>query len=79
LMKTRIRSTHLHDNDGKSDIHLFPFFAEGGSIDWKQTMELLRKQPGQYPLVLELRETPEFPVPQSLETVRQIFDKLETI
>jgi len=79
LMKSRIRSTHLHDNDGASDDHVFPFFGEGGSIDWKQAMELLRKQPVQCPLVLELRESPDFPVPQSMETVRQIFDKLETI
>ena len=56
LMKERIRSTHIHDNDGEHDIHLFPFLAEGGSIDWKQTMKLLRSRPGQYPMMLELRE-----------------------
>ena len=48
-MKGRIRSTHLHDNNGKEDSHLFPFFAEGGTIDWKKTMELLRRGPEQYP------------------------------
>ena len=36
-MKTRIRSTHIHDNDGKEDKHLFPFVAEGGTIDWTQS------------------------------------------
>jgi sugar phosphate isomerase/epimerase len=56
LMKDRIRSTHIHDNDGTNDIHLFPFLAEGGSIDWKRTMKLLRSRPGQYPMMLELRE-----------------------
>ncbi|MEZ5354597.1 MAG: sugar phosphate isomerase/epimerase family protein [Bryobacteraceae bacterium] len=54
-MKDRIRSTHLHDNDGESDTHGFPG-AGGGTIDWKRTMELLRSRPGQYPLLLEPRE-----------------------
>ena len=41
-------------------------------------MELLRSQPDQYPLLLELREVPELPLPQSLEMVKQIFEKLES-
>lgn len=77
IMKNRIRSTHLHDNNGTDDSHLFPFFAEGGTIDWKRTMELLRSQPGQYPLLLELREVPEHPFPQCLEIVKQVFERLE--
>src|SRR5262245_39149483 len=75
LMKDRIRSTHIHDNDGTNDVHLFPFLAEGGTIDWKNAMENLRSRPDQYPLLLELRERPEFPNP--LESVAQVFDKLE--
>ena len=42
LMKSRVRSTHVHDNDGKDDSHLFPLVAEGGTIDWPRTMDLLR-------------------------------------
>ena len=57
-MKTRIRSTHIHDNDGKEDKHLFPFVAEGGTIDWAQTVRLLASRPEQYPLLLELKEAP---------------------
>jgi sugar phosphate isomerase/epimerase len=79
ILKGRIRSTHLHDNNGKEDSHLFPFFSEGGTIDWKNTMELLRTGGGQFPLLLELRDPPELPFPQSLEMVKQIFEKLETI
>jgi sugar phosphate isomerase/epimerase len=79
ILKSRIRSTHLHDNNGKDDSHLFPFFSEGGTIDWKATMELLRSGGSQYPLLLELRELPEFPFPQALEMVKQIFEKLESI
>jgi sugar phosphate isomerase/epimerase len=63
LMKPRIRSTHLHDNNGKEDVHLFPLLAKGGSIDWAAVMELLRSRAEQYPLLLELRESPEFPQP----------------
>jgi sugar phosphate isomerase/epimerase len=52
-MKDRIRSTHLHDNDGKQDQHLFP---GQGSIDWKRAMRLLSSRRDQYPLLLELQE-----------------------
>jgi len=76
-MKDRIRSTHLHDNDGANDEHLFPFLAAGGSIDWKETMELLRSRSDQYPLLLELREKQDTPNP--LEGVGRIFEKLESL
>jgi len=79
ILKDRIRSTHLHDNGGAEDSHLWPLFSEGGTIDWKETMRLLRSHPGDCPLVLELRELPEFPLPQSFDTVKQIFERLETI
>ena len=77
FMKDRIRSTHLHDNDGKSDSHLFPFFSTGGTVDWKKTMALLRSTAEPLPLLLELKEIASFP--QSLDTVNQIFDKLESL
>lgn len=75
LLKKRIRSTHVHDNDGKNDNHLLPLVTEGGTIDWKKTMELLRSGGDQYPLVLELRERPEFP--NSLDAARLVFERLE--
>jgi sugar phosphate isomerase/epimerase len=76
IMKSRIRSTHLHDNDGENDLHLFPF-AEAGTIDWKNTMELLRSQPEQYPLLLELHDTPDFL--NNLTNIKEIFAKLESV
>jgi sugar phosphate isomerase/epimerase len=79
ILKGRIRSTHVHDNNGKEDSHLWPLSSPGGTIDWKEAMKLLRTGDGQFPLLLELRENPEFPMPQSLETVKQIFEKLENI
>jgi sugar phosphate isomerase/epimerase len=77
MMKDRIRSTHVHDNDGKSDSHLFPFLSAGGSVDWDETMKLLRSRADQYSLLLELREDPT--VPHPLEGVRRIFEKLESL
>lgn len=60
-MKTRVRSTHIHDNDGKNDNHRYPFLASDGTVNWRKTMALLRSQPEQYPLLLEVREVPEIP------------------
>jgi sugar phosphate isomerase/epimerase len=79
IMKDGIRSTHLHDNNGKEDSHLWPFQSQGGTIDWSETMRLLGSLPEQYPLLLELRDYPEFPLPQSLEVVKQIFENLENL
>jgi len=76
LMKQRIRSTHVHDNNGKDDVHLFPFLSEGGTIDWKQTMALLRSHEDRYPLLLELKEKPDIANP--IDAVLQVFDKLES-
>jgi sugar phosphate isomerase/epimerase len=74
IMKPRIRSLHVHDNNGKEDQHLFPM-AEGGTIDWSATMDLLRSRPGQYPLLLELREVADMQHP--LEEIARVFNQLE--
>lgn len=72
LLKPRIRSTHVHDNNGTDDSHLFP---GKGTVDWVRTMDLLRSGEGQYPLLLELREVDEMQHPA--ESVRVTFDYLE--
>jgi sugar phosphate isomerase/epimerase len=74
LMRDRIRSTHVHDNDGVNDTHLFPFVAEGGSIDWPRAMKLLRSRESQYPLLLELREADGL----SLASIAEVFERLES-
>lgn len=74
LMQDRIRSTHLHDNDGESDQHLFP---GEGSIDWNKAMQLLRSRADQYPLLLELKEPAG--VQHPIEEARRALDKLEEI
>ncbi|MDR3703761.1 MAG: sugar phosphate isomerase/epimerase [Candidatus Sulfopaludibacter sp.] len=75
LMKDKISSTHVHDNNGTDDVHLFPLHHEGGTVDWKAAMGLLRSRENQYPLLLELKEKPDIANP--LEVVLEVFDKLE--
>jgi sugar phosphate isomerase/epimerase len=75
LMNSRIRSTHVHDNGGKEDSHLFPFVLEEGGIDWKDAMRLLASREAQYPLLLELTEQPGMAHP--LDSVKEVFDRLE--
>jgi sugar phosphate isomerase/epimerase len=76
LLKSRIRSTHVHDNNGKEDLHLFPMLAGGqGTIDWLGAMQLLRSQEDRYPLLLELREVPDMGPP--FDALRRVFDTLE--
>ena len=87
ILKSRIRSIHVHDNNGKEDQHLYPLLAEAGiadsgtassgTIDWPRAMQVLRSQPNQYPLLLELREVPEMGNP--VEAARRIFDRLEEL
>lgn len=76
-MKQRIRSTHIHDNNGTDDKHLFPTVHSGGTIDWKAVMPLLASRPEQYPMLLELKEDVENQYP--LDTVMRIFDSLEEL
>lgn len=50
-LKPYIRSTHVHDNLGDRDAHLWP---GNGNIDWKEALELLRTAPQIPPLLLEI-------------------------
>ncbi|MCC7499884.1 MAG: sugar phosphate isomerase/epimerase [Bryobacterales bacterium] len=76
-MKARIRSTHIHDNDGTSDTHIFPVAGQGGSIDWKKAMQLLNSASGQYPLLLELKEVPGMSAP--VDEAARVFEELEKL
>lgn len=51
VLESRIRSTHVHDNKGDRDAHLWP---TEGSIDWNQTMQSLRTAPQSPALLLEI-------------------------
>jgi sugar phosphate isomerase/epimerase len=76
VMKSRIRSTHVHDNNGKDDSHLFPF-ADGGTIDWQKSMPLLRSCDEKVALLLELREMPDLQHP--IDETARVFEKLENL
>lgn len=78
LLAPRIRSTHIHDNDGKLDQHLFPLVDPGGTIDWEGVMKNLRSAPAdQYPMVLELRCAPD--VEKPVESALRVFERLESL
>jgi sugar phosphate isomerase/epimerase len=72
-LKNHIRSTHVHDNARDRDSHLWP---GDGSIDWKQTMELLRTSPHQPPLLLEIEGEEKI---NPVEKTERAFRKLEEI
>ncbi len=71
VLKDRIRSTHVHDNNKDHDSHLWP---GGGNIDWKETMSLLRSARHVPPLLLELEGVEGEKVS---ERMAQAFSKLE--
>jgi sugar phosphate isomerase/epimerase len=50
-LKDLIRTTHVHDNHGVKDEHLWP---GAGTADWKETMSLLRAAPHVPALLLEI-------------------------
>ena len=76
LLAPRIRSTHVHDNNGKEDLHLLPFLDEGGTIDWGRAMGALSSAADQYPLLLELRFAPD--LSQPIQSAREVFHQLES-
>jgi sugar phosphate isomerase/epimerase len=51
-LKSLIRSTHVHDNAGQKDDHLWP---GDGTVNWEETMNLLRSAPQVPPLLLEIK------------------------
>jgi sugar phosphate isomerase/epimerase len=77
LMKDRIRSTHVHDNNGQDDQHLVPLIEDGGSIDWTSAVRLLRSCGDQFPILLELKDTPDRKT--QLDDAVRSFERLESI
>src|SRR6266436_2977032 len=77
LLKPRIRSTHVHDNNGAEDSHLFPLSSDAGTVDWPRAMEALRSAGHQYPLLLELRD-PEH-IGHLVDAAKAVFERLENL
>jgi sugar phosphate isomerase/epimerase len=70
-LKNHIHSTHIHDNAKDKDSHFWP---GAGTIDWKQSMELLRSAPHIPPLLLEIEEQDKI---DPTEKMGEVFGKLE--
>jgi sugar phosphate isomerase/epimerase len=70
-LKRHIHSTHVHDNAGDRDSHLWP---GAGKIDWKETMNLLRSAPNTPPLLLEIEADEKI---NPVEKMTETFEKLE--
>jgi sugar phosphate isomerase/epimerase len=73
VLGAHIRSTHVHDNKRDKDAHLWP---GEGSIDWAETMKLLRSSPHTPPLLLEI-EGEGKTQPQVTSGMTEAFNKLE--
>jgi sugar phosphate isomerase/epimerase len=71
IVKSHVRSTHVHDNAKDRDSHLWP---GAGSINWKEAMELLRSAPHTPPLLLEVEHDDKV---NPIEKMGSAFDKLE--
>ncbi len=73
-LKNHIRSTHLHDNHGEKDEHLWP---GEGTIDWKTTMTELKTAPKVEAGLLEIHYATEDSVEVVAEKARKAFERLE--
>jgi len=62
-LKGLIRTTHIHDNHGERDEHLWP---GNGTIEWKETIDLLRSAPHVPALVLEIEGVESENVPEKM-------------
>jgi sugar phosphate isomerase/epimerase len=69
----RLRTTHVHDNDGRQDVHLPPGL---GTIDWDGWVEALDAIDYRGPIVLEcikhLRDRPQSLTPDFLGRLRRM-------
>lgn len=73
-LKNQIRSTHLHDNDGDKDAHLWP---GAGSIEWKDNVTELKAAPKLEGNVLEIHYTPDYTAEAVNTMARGAFERLE--
>ncbi len=72
-LKDRIRSVHVHDNPGDRDAHMWP---GDGTINWSETVGLLRSAPQQPSLVMEINAEDK---PRIGQRVNETIHKLEEL
>jgi sugar phosphate isomerase/epimerase len=75
VLGDRIRSTHIHDNAGDRDSHLWP---GDGTIAWAEAMPLLARLPQPPATVLEISYREEVSGDRPAEKFRCAFDTIET-
>lgn len=73
--RKRILSTHIHDNNGQTDEHLYPF---DGTIPWEKVFETFAGIGYQGCLMLELHETGRDPLLELVEAIK-IADRFKRI
>lgn len=73
-IKGLVRSTHLHDNTGDKDDHLFPF---EGIISWPTLAPLLAAAGPDLPWLLEIHDPSSAADP--LSEACKVFDRLEAL
>lgn len=73
---TLLKATHIHDNDGTSDQHLFP---GKGVIDWRKVFESLVKIDYRIPLNLEIPGEVRMPVDLRREKMIKFLRKYKDI
>ncbi|MGB6132331.1 MAG: sugar phosphate isomerase/epimerase family protein [Acidobacteriaceae bacterium] len=74
VLRDRIRSSHLHDNNGDKDTHLWP---GDGSIDWQQTLGDLKSAPQTPAGVLEIHYNLSESADTIAEKAKKAFEKLD--
>lgn len=78
LYGDRLFAMHLHDNDGKTDMHLLPF-EKGGTINWEEKVSLLKQSElWNNSIILEV-ENQSTPLNKFLENAYKSAIKLNSI
>lgn len=72
VLKDHIRSTHLHDNQGTRDEHLWP---GDGTIDWDATIAELKTAKHQPAALLEIQYTLDEPPETVIAKARKTFER----
>jgi sugar phosphate isomerase/epimerase len=72
-LKSHVRSTHLHDNKGDKDAHLWP---GDGTIAWDETMAELKTAPQSPAAVLEIHYALDEPPELIATKARDTFERL---
>ena len=73
-LKPYIRTSHLHDNHGQKDEHLWP---GEGTIEWAETMAELKGAPKLEAGVLEIRYAPEESAETMADNAKKAFARLQ--